>query len=772
MKKRKSFVMFTSLVIILGSVFPAFAVGSTSVVVEEAVPVIDVGLERDDIQAKEKEAKISKNKAIEIAKETLKSYFEYEIDEKKFDARIEFRDDYAIKSRYIWSIDWYMHNEQNSINIDVWIDADTGIVKRIGKKEQNDSEDSPTIAQITEEEAKTLADNFIERVNPKKYKEVKLEDDKHLKYWRYNSTDYNFTYTRQVNDVNFDGNYIAIEVDGIKGEVTSYSCRWDDIQEIPSVEDIIDKAKAQEVIQKNIDMRLSYIPYRNRYDYYEEKIKDVKLVYSPKFEKGYMVDANTGNMIDNRGKDIEEEKIKNITDERKTEIFDKAKVIEKFDKEISQERANEVIEKYVKEIYGEGYVIEQLRYVENDDYWQTSGKKSWSARFSKKNEFNGYEDSGDIAIDALTEQLISAYRFDDFEENLEEDYKAVISWEDGYDKAIEVIEKYFPDKIKSIETEAKYRTHNRYYNGKEMPEVEYYYNFTRKVNDIYYDEDRIIIVIDTKEGKIKEIRCNWNDEAKFPKAQGTISKEDAKAIFFEKHKPDLVYTKINKSNNYQNPDWEIKLVYRLSYGYIGGNIDAFTGKFLDYGGEEITEADKEFKEKIQGHEFEKELSILASQGIIDLKEFDLDKEMTRIEAIKMLVDAKGYRPHMVRKAEDLKFSNIAQEDLDYKYLQMATIYGILENKEGKFKGDEKITREELAEMMVKLLGYAELAKINDIFKVPYSDASSISEDRVGYVAICKGLDIMKDTNGEFKPKYNVTMVDMAVAIYNTLGNLR
>jgi len=771
MRRRKVVALAVSLMLILGMMAPTFAAVDTVIVEEKAVQVVDVENEDTDMKLKEKEAKISKDQAIGIAKKTLKEYFDYEIDEKKFESRIEFREDYGDRGEYAWSIDWSMHNEKKGVNIDVWINANDGKIKRISKHEYNHDEDRPTIAQITRDEAQVIADKFIQKVNPKEYKEVKLEENERTYIYR-GGTDYNFVYTRERNGVPFDGNAIRVEVDSIKSEVRGYNYNWDGDVQFPALEGIIDKEKAEKALRDNVDMVLSYIPSRNKYDYHSEKVKEIKLVYSSSFENGYLVDAKEGTMLDYSGRAVEEEKVKNITDERKEEIFKNAKKVTTQDKEISQERANEVIGKYIKEIYGEGYEIDRLSYVENDDYWETNGKKAWSARYKKGDGFRR-DYGGKLTINALTEELISARSYNDMEDEIEEGYKPVITWEQGYDKAIEAIAKYFPDKIKGIDTEAKYRKRKHYYNGKEMPEMQYRYNFQRKVNGVYYSDDNLSIEVDTKEGKIRGIRCEWNTETDFPEVTGVIAKEDAKEIYFEKYEPELVYSKINKSDDYENPDWEIKLVYRISYKYFrGGNIDAFTGKFLSYDGEEVDEKDDNFKETIKDHDAEKELSILASQGIIDTNEFELDRELTMDEAIKMLVDAKGYRPYMIRRAEALKFSNVKEADSNYKYLQMAVQYGILENKESKYKSDEKVTREDLAEMMVKLLGYDKLAKIDSIFKVSYKDGKEISDEKIGYVAICEGLKIMKDNNGKFEPKSNVKMVDMAIAIYNALGNLR
>ena len=63
---------------------------------------------------------------------------------------------------------------------------------------------------------------------------------------------------------------------------------------------------------------------------------------------------------------------------------------------------------------------------------------------------------------------------------------------------------------------------------------------------------------------------------------------------------------------------------------------------------------------------------------------------------------------MAEKTADLKFSNIAKSDANYKYLQMAVSYGIMENSDGEFIGDKLVTREELAKTLVKFTNYSKL----------------------------------------------------------------
>lgn len=768
MQVKKIFAIALSLMLFLVSIVPVFAEESQTISISEDMQVINIDNEEDDIEIKKKEAKISKDKAVEIAKEALKSYFEYETDEKKFESRIEFREDYRSEGEYSWSIEWRRYEENTSVSIDVWINSDNGTIRSINLREYDRNNGAPTIAQITEEEAKIKAEDFVKRVKPDEYKEAKFEENKYPGFR--GNTNYYFNYIRYVNGVPFPNDRISVQVDGLKGKVVGYDYNWHKEVNFPSIDLNIDKEQAEKIMRDNVEMKLRYISSRNRNDY-NEKVKEAKLVYNHRFENGSMVDVKEGIMISKREKELEEEKIKDITEERKEEIFKSAKMVTKQAKEISEDRAREIIGKYMSELYGEQYEVDRLRYIEDDDYWRTNGKKAWVANLTKEESFRR-RDHGEITIDALTEELIYAHKYDSFDQETEE-HESSITWEEGYDKAIEAIDRYFPGKIKDIDTEAKYIKRTSIRNGKKMPELKYYFTFHRKVNGIDYTEDNISIEIDTEEGNIEGLRFRWNDEVNFPEVDKAMDKEEAVEIFFEKNKPELTYTKINNSTDIYNPDWEIKLVYILPYVYQrGNNIDAFTGKFLNYSGEEVSDADNKFRESIKDHESQKELSILASQGIIDTKEFDLEKEVTKIEAIKMLVDAKGYRPYMARRAKELKFSNVKKDDENYKYLQMAVNYGILDNEEVKFDGDDEINKEELAEMLVKLLGHGEIAKLENIFKISYKDAKKVSKDKIGYVAISQGLNIIKDNNGKFEPRDKVKMIDLAIAVYNALGNLK
>lgn len=718
----------------------------------------------------EKKAKISRDDARTKAITVLKDYFGIVIDEKKFQTTAELRPDYGMKPSYVWEIRWYMYNSDGGIDIDVSIDATTGKITGVRNYEYKNGNNGNLIPTITQEEARDIAENFIKKINPEEFRQVKYIDNQVPYYYDYRNPNYNFTYRRVINGVEFEGNMISIEVNGITKKVTSYYIRWDDIQ-FPSAEKVIDSKTAEEIFRKTIKMNLTYIPYRDRYDYTEIP-KGIKLVYSPDYSNGYMINAMTGDLMDWSNNPASDNKIRDLTPEEREIFYKKAKTVEKLPKEIDKDRADEVIKSTIKDLYGDDYEIEGLSYQENRDYFWSRNRKLWSAQFYKKDSPN---DRGQISIDASTEQLISINLYSFYEEQKDQNFEAKLTWDDAYNKAIDIIAKYFPDKVKNIATEQINIKDKYIVNGKEYPQRYMYFNFPRLIDGIYYRNNNIGINLDAKSGRVGEIRIVWDDTVAFPKAQGIISRDDAMEAFFKINKPKLFYAMINKSQDYTNPDMEIKLCYRLEADpqyYSAGNIDAFTGRIVNYDGQEISKIDNTFKDKIKGSPYEKELKILASQGIIDTKDFDPNREITKMDLVKMLVNARGYRPYAVNQSQDLKFTNIKKDDENYKYLQLAVMYKIIEDNGGEFRDKDKVTREQLAEAMVKLVQYDKLAGAKGIFTLPYTDAKLVSSDKVGYVAIAKGLGIMDGNNGKFRPKDNAKMVELAAAVYHAMGSLR
>ena len=112
-------------------------------------------------------------------------------------------------------------------------------------------------------------------------------------------------------------------------------------------------------------------------------------------------------------------------------------------------------------------------------------------------------------------------------------------------------------------------------------------------------------------------------------------------------------------------------------------IDAVSGRPIDYQGKDLNlDSITKFEKAIQGHWIEKEATILAQQGIIDKSNFEPNRPITKIEAIKMLVECKGnnyYIPQMTKEMgaggdsrdveEEVEYTDITEDSEDYPYVK-------------------------------------------------------------------------------------------------------
>jgi hypothetical protein len=774
MRNKKIFSIVLSATISLGAVVPVYA---QNIVVNKSITSSSAILA--DTVVDKSNSKISKDDAKKIAKKALSDYMGITIDETEYQTDVSFRPNYmqTITSKdYIWQISWNSNSQNKSVNINVSVDANSGKITNIDNYTYNNNQ-STSVAILTEDKAKKTGESFLNKINPQEFPECTLIDSSDLNNgMRGDISRYNFTYYRTVNGIPFLGNYVSVGVDGITGKICSYSIIWSDNQvpEIPK-DGILKQDKANQILEDNLKLQLKYITVRDQ-NGMNDITQNLKLVYMIDPSTGINIDAKEGKMLDVYNLELAQKKVKDLDVTQRKAFIDSYKPLQKLSKELDSSSAETIMKQIVQKIYGDSYDVQSINYQESNIGYGNN-VNCWTGQFNKKGVNNGFGDQGNIQINSLTGQLISIGKFNPYNDMTNaSDVKVQpkFTWEESYDKAIVVLQKYFPDKVKNVSTEQMYFPITSYYNNTAQVDKNYVFNFNRLINGIPYQNDNISIQFDTATGEITNIYSSWADNLKMPSKAGSISEEDAQKIFFAKYYPKLSYLLINTSKDLKNPVMETKLVYSLESGLqysLFSNIDSTTGKFVDYNGQEIENSFTAFKAKIKGSLQEKELNVLASKGIISTKDFDLSKQVSRLELIKMLVNVKGYT-YYSNGIEDLKINYDGEKgDATYNWLQQAVSYGILENS-GDFKGDEIITREEMIKYIVKLAGYDKLAQAKDTFVVKFSDASDISQENLGYVAISRALGFDNGIDNKFKPKDKVIISDAAVSIYNVLDILR
>ncbi len=181
-------------------------------------------------------------------------------------------------------------------------------------------------------------------------------------------------------------------------------------------------------------------------------------------------------------------------------------------------------------------------------------------------------------------------------------------------------------------------------------------------------------------------------------------------------------------------------------------------------------------EDIQNHESLKAIEELAIRGIINgktEKTYCPDETMTRAEFASLVVKALG----LPIKNTD-KFDDVTDADWFNSYVNTAFSYGIINGvSENRFNPNEKITREELATMLLraaKLCGKDEEANEDSVRNTlaQFSDYIQASGWAKTALAFCYSNEIFDSTVIEIEPKTQTTRAEVAQALYNMLGRVK
>lgn len=120
--------------------------------------------------------------------------------------------------------------------------------------------------------------------------------------------------------------------------------------------------------------------------------------------------------------------------------------------------------------------------------------------------------------------------------------------------------------------------------------------------------------------------------------------------------------------------------------------------------------------------------------------FGLGQQITKSEFITMLVRIMGWKPYA---PEISSFSDVSRDKWYYSYIEAAAAHGAILKNGDSYSPDSPITRLEIAEAIVRTLGYGELA---DQLKNLPSEFADVTEG-AEYANIVKDFEISKGVDG-------------------------
>lgn len=207
-------------------------------------------------------------------------------------------------------------------------------------------------------------------------------------------------------------------------------------------------------------------------------------------------------------------------------------------------------------------------------------------------------------------------------------------------------------------------------------------------------------------------------------------------------------------------------------------IDAFTGHLLDHQGQDLNLLALEPRD-IEGHWAQKEIELLLLRRVLSLEadgNFYPDRAVTRGEAARWLVLAKGLRPYVVRgkySFMDLGRGGEGAPQAAAAYAETALRAGIVFKEElgENFEPERPLSRQEFALWAVRAMGYGAIARMDVAIPLSYTDAEAIGAPYRNAVAILAGLKVIQ-REGAFRPEDTITRAEAARILFAVASERR
>ena len=657
------------------------------------------------------------NEMLSVLKQRIGSTDEYD----KFSGSVNA---YGGETRYEFL--WSKTDGDNRSSMNITMNSDGVVTSYYTYGGGNGRDGKASINRPDVSEALDAAISGFKKLNPDISENVKITSDG--EYRSLTGDDFSFVLQRTQNGIPVadDDGWISVSADAKR--VVSFSLNYTTGLKFEDSSKLISKEDAQNSFNEKFPMKLRYTT-----EYKDDK-KSATLIYSPDSEYNQYISATSGEVItreyrrhrfgggdmkasesmaamDMADNGFSEAEIKNLDTINGLIDLDKAEKIILTSKVINANSAYKLTEHALcRDWYDEDKYIYRLEFERtsgDEDYWL------------------------DAEVDAKSGDILSFY----ISENRGNE-KAKLNVKQGYEKAYAALEVLAP---------THFGENMDYLLDGDDKDSSGNYVFFRYVNGIEFADNSVRISVDMASGKIISYRIGY-DDIEFPSADGVISAEDAGKRLFEQVGYDVWYIPIYEDDK---PAKALAVYDTDSYDLT---LDAFSGE-LKYKGE--SEKVGEYTD-IENHYAKDAIEALAKFGIgFADSEFKPDINITQADFVTLLNAAfNDYGPIVIYKG--ISYNDIYDD---------AIADGIV--KEDEYSPDADVTRDLAAKMMVRALGFEEVATLDGIYVPIFAD---VSADSVGFTSILGAMGVIKgDENGNFNPNGTVTRADAAIMLYNYLS---
>lgn len=291
----------------------------------------------------------------------------------------------------------------------------------------------------------------------------------------------------------------------------------------------------------------------------------------------------------------------------------------------------------------------------------------------------------------------------------------------------------------------------------------YSYIFTQKVNGYPFYANYFEIGVDSETGAVSYLYGDFDHEITFETPRAMISATNAKSAYYSAFETQLRYIQVPFALDPAVPELRplceagVDYLYALTLAYVPvlengsiSGVDAESGQPIithyDDSSASLTYTDIAQSDARAAIEALAAVNIGFSGG-----RFFPETELTQLDWLALLHSAGAGYPF-----------DPAEESVDSLY-QFAYYKGYLSYGER----DEKkiLTRAEMLKLLLDMAGYANTARLENIFTVSYPDSAEIPSEYLGYAAIASAIGLMQ-TDTAFAADKVATRADAATLLHD------
>lgn len=177
-----------------------------------------------------------------------------------------------------------------------------------------------------------------------------------------------------------------------------------------------------------------------------------------------------------------------------------------------------------------------------------------------------------------------------------------------------------------------------------------------------------------------------------------------------------------------------------------------------------------FSDVPEGHKAAADIEEVVSLGLMQGESrdsFGFGKLMTRAEFVQSL--CRFFEWNLNNPAQGSYQDNQDPNAWYYRVVETAYAHGVITSQSDKFYPEAPISREDMAVMLIRAMGFGTLAGRAQEFRIPFRDVQS----NAGYIAMAYEMGLMQGTSAtEFSPEETVTREQAAVILMRLYRSCR